>query len=435
MPEFSAELNTVAALLTILTAVVGVVASIWKYIDYRSKTDKIRAIGRSFEQVVSYLSSDVEAERLAGAILMRRFFDKGSEFGEAGTPYAQEAINVIAACLRGEKPGNFQKLLADGLAYAPRLDGADLQKANLQNAYLGSRKLPSPAPSRAQRLLRFVGRGAQSDSTEPVQLRRTDFYRADLSGASLKGAVASGAIFYQARLHGTVLSKACLEHANFQGADLRGARFADSRLEGALFRDARNVPEVIRAKLNDEGRYSERSSSEPGDAVLETRPTIKVFMSKPGALSYRQRQVLLLITDLLKSEGLSPATLERPDYPESGVVTEVSRIMSECSGAVIIGFSQLEVRDGIWRPGTSEQRQVKGEHFATPWNHIEAGMATMYGLPLLIVRQESVSEGIFDVATGEHRAYEIVSGDGEPQIPKEVLANWSCDVRERSSGV
>lgn len=431
MPEIPAELNTIAALLTILTAGLGV----WKYIDYRSKTDKIRAIGRSFEQVVGYLSSDVEAERLAGAILLRRFFDESSEFGQAGTPYAQEAINVIAACLRGEKPGNFQKLLADGLAYAPSLDGADLQKANLQNAYLGSRKLPSPYPSRARRLLRFVSPGGESEVTEPVRLRKTDFYRADLSGASLKGADAPGAIFYQARLHGTVLSEACLENANFQGADLRDARFAGSTLEGALFRDARNVPEAIQAKLNEEGTYSTRPSGEPGDALPETRPTIEVFMSKPGTLSYRQRQVMLLIMDLLESEGFSPATLERSDYPEFGVVSEVSRIMSECAGAVILGFSQLEVRDGTWRPGTSEQRQVEGEHRSTPWNHIEAGMAAMHGLPLLIVRQEPVSEGIFDIATGEHRAYEIAFGDGEPEIPKEVLANWSCDVRERSSKV
>lgn len=431
MTEFPADLNTIAALLTILTAGAG----IWKYIDYRSKTDKIRAIGRSFEQVVGYLSSDVEAERLAGAILLRRFFDENSEFGEAGTPYAQEAVNVIAASLRGEKPGNFQKLLADGLAYAPKLDGADLQKANLQNAYLGSRKLPSPTSSRARRLLRLIHPGGASDGTEPVRLRGTDFYRADLSGASLKGAVAPGAVFYQARLQGTVLSKARLENANFQGADLQGARFAGSHLDGALFCGARNVPPEIQAKLDDEGTYSDLRANGSGKVVPETQPTIEVFMSKPGALSYRQRQVMLLITDLLESKGLTPATLERSDYPEFGAVSEVSRIMSECGGAVILGFSQLEVREGIWRPGTSEHRKVDGMHLSTPWNHIEAGMAAMHGLPLLIVRQEPVAEGIFDVAGGEHRAYQVAFGNGEPDIPEDVLANWCCDVRERSSAV
>ena len=34
---------------------------------------------------------------------------------------------------------NFQKLLADGLVFAPSLQRADLQRTNLHNAYLGSR--------------------------------------------------------------------------------------------------------------------------------------------------------------------------------------------------------------------------------------------------------------------------------------------------------
>ena len=62
-----------------------------------------------------------------------------TEQGGKGTPYAGEALNVITATLRNVETGSFQKLLADGLAYAPTLKGADLQKTNLQGAYLGAR--------------------------------------------------------------------------------------------------------------------------------------------------------------------------------------------------------------------------------------------------------------------------------------------------------
>jgi len=60
-----------------------------------------------------------------------------------------------------QPPGNFQKLLADALTKAPKelLAGADIQKANLQNAWLGQIDLPE-----------------------------ADFYRADLSDASFKEA-------------------------------------------------------------------------------------------------------------------------------------------------------------------------------------------------------------------------------------------------------
>jgi uncharacterized protein YjbI with pentapeptide repeats len=77
------------------------------------------------------------------------------------------------AILREQPPGNFQKLLADALTQAPKelLAGADIQKANLQNAWLGQIDLP-----------------------------KADFYRADLSDASFKEATAEGVKFYEARL-------------------------------------------------------------------------------------------------------------------------------------------------------------------------------------------------------------------------------------------
>jgi hypothetical protein len=125
-----------AAALTALAAILGVL----KYFQYRTRRDKIALVGQAFESMVDSLASEVEVERLAGAILLRRFFDPKSELGIAGTPYADDAVRVIAAILRSQETGNFQKLLADGLAYAPSLAGADLQRTNLQNAYLGALK-------------------------------------------------------------------------------------------------------------------------------------------------------------------------------------------------------------------------------------------------------------------------------------------------------
>src|SRR5829696_9640903 len=133
------------------------------------------AVGDAFNSVVSSLGSDAEVERLAAAIRLRRFFNPRTELGIVDTPYASEALNVIAAVLRTQKTGSFQKLLADGLAYAPSLCRADLQRTNLQKAYLGVRNMGG-------RKLEDV------PDDERVDLRYADFYRADLAGASLKGA-------------------------------------------------------------------------------------------------------------------------------------------------------------------------------------------------------------------------------------------------------
>jgi hypothetical protein len=199
------DIGLIKDLTTIFTAFSGILAAffgLFKYFQYRTRRDKIAMVGEAFNSVVQALASDDEVERLAAAIRLRRFFDPKTELGIASTPYAGEAINVIAAVLRTQKSGTFQKLLADSLAYAPSLRRADLQKTNLENAYLGLRKT------------RKHEKGVVTD------LSYADFYRANLSGASLKGAKARGAVFYQAQLHNTILSGADLRDGNFFEADL-----------------------------------------------------------------------------------------------------------------------------------------------------------------------------------------------------------------------
>src|SRR5215472_4700185 len=131
---------------TVLQAWIGVVAAllaaalgILKYFSYRTRRDRISLVGQAFNSTVEGLSSDAAAKKLAAAILLRRFFDKQTEQGATGTPYEHEAVAVIAALLRNTVTGELQKLLADGLAYASSLQGADLQECNLSRAYLGQR--------------------------------------------------------------------------------------------------------------------------------------------------------------------------------------------------------------------------------------------------------------------------------------------------------
>ena len=136
-------------------------------------------------------------------------------------------MGVIAALLREADAGNFQKLLADGLAYAPSLTHADLQRCNLQNAYLGAR------------------------GDRIVDLSGADFFEADLSYASLRGARAREVVFYGATLHGTVFDDADLTSADFRGADLKGVRFGTAILADARFDGAQNAPPDIAAQLQD----------------------------------------------------------------------------------------------------------------------------------------------------------------------------------------
>jgi hypothetical protein len=204
------------------TAILGIL----KYFNYRSRRDRVAIVGQAFSETVDALASKDEIKPLAAAILLRRFFDPRTEQGTAGTPYQDEAIRVIAALLRATETSEFQKLLADGLAHAPHLRGADLQRCNLRNAYLGDR----------------LGK--------KVDLSDADLYEADLTGASLRGAVARGTVFYGATLAKTVLEDADLAGADLRDADLAGARFAGAIVTGARFAGARNVPPELATCLD-----------------------------------------------------------------------------------------------------------------------------------------------------------------------------------------
>lgn len=209
----------------VATAALGIL----KYINYRSRRDRLTLVGEAFGHAVDALASADLVKQLAAAILLRWFFDRRTEQGAVGAPYQQEAIRVIAALLRATDVSQFQKLLADGLAYAPSLRGADLQHCNLSGAFLGDR----------------LGR--------KVNLSDADLYQADLTRASLRGVVARGTVFY-----GAVLKKTVLENADLTAADFRDADLADARLDGAVvtgarFSGARNMPLEVTALLGDDG--------------------------------------------------------------------------------------------------------------------------------------------------------------------------------------
>jgi len=235
--EMTAEVQGWIALVAGLgTAILGIL----KYFNYRSRRDRAATVGTSFVATVDALASDDRVKQLAAAILLRRFFDHRTEQGAAGAPYQHESIAVIAALLRATETGQLQKLLADGLAYAPSLRSADLQGCNLQHAYLSGDRL---------------GR--------EVDLSDADLYQADLTRASLKGSKAHGTVFYHATLTNTVFQRAELIGADFRDADLTGADFRNADLDGAKFdrailtgakfRDAKNLPTSIESLLGDDG--------------------------------------------------------------------------------------------------------------------------------------------------------------------------------------
>jgi hypothetical protein len=153
-----------------------------------------------------------------------------------------------------------------------------------------------------------------------VDLSKADFFRADLTRASLRGAIAKGAEFYQARLVNTVLKDADLTGANFYQADLSGAEFSGSelRLVGANFAHARNVPSDIAKRLNESGVYGGTSA---GKRPPESPRA--VFFSRPGSADIEVRHHLRALVDRVNQQEISVVEIDRESYSPTGAVAEV----------------------------------------------------------------------------------------------------------------
>jgi hypothetical protein len=217
----------VAVVAATLTAIVG----IFKYFNYRSKRDRQADVGSSFASIVDALSSKNETRRMAAAVLLRRFFDPRTEQGSAGVPYEKEALEVIAGLLREDQPPRLQKVLADGLRFANDVRGADLQRCNLANAFLGTK----------------------TSDRRRLDMSGADLFEADCTGASLRGVTAVETVFFRATLEGTVFIDADVQNANFREATLTRAKFAGAKIGGASFAGATNVPTDVARLLREDG--------------------------------------------------------------------------------------------------------------------------------------------------------------------------------------
>ena len=107
-------LKEISGTITAIAALVAAAVGVLQY--FKTRREKIKMVRESFDAVIASLASNVEVERLAGAILLRRFFDTRTEVGIADRPYWKEAVNVTTAILRGQETANLHLATSDQCA-------------------------------------------------------------------------------------------------------------------------------------------------------------------------------------------------------------------------------------------------------------------------------------------------------------------------------
>lgn len=365
------ELNVsdLIQLIAILGIITAVVYGILKFVQdfLQSESRKRESYYKSFDTVVSQLSSDVKTSQLSAAILLRRYF--GNTGKKKRADLHLETINVISSLLKVLPTGVFQKTLGDGLAYAVNLSKVDLQNTNLQNLYLG-----------------------RKDDVR-IQMNETDMFMSDLSYANLDKIDGRGAVFMNSILYHASIKNCDFTNANFNGADLCNVYFYNVTLSGADFSKATNLPEEFEGCLDESGRFmGQESFSTPS-----TRKEKKVvFFSMPGCLSKRDEMITKDYRDFLEKAGYNVIWYTKDEYPEFGQFNKIRQSITKSSAMIAFGFKQICVEKGVSHPDTTQERQIENLYMSTYWNELEVGMGLMNNLPVLLVKDADIDNGVFD---------------------------------------
>lgn len=117
-----------------------------------------------------------------------------------------------------------------------------------------------------------------------------------------------------------------------------------------------------------------------------------IFLSRPTWIHDSYQTGLRTLNTQLKNLGIIPRTLGISDYPSKAPLDEVIELMGKCQGAIVLGIPQISVTAGLFKANSIDNPF----DLATEWNHLEAALAYSLGLPIVIIKHESVSRGIFD---------------------------------------
>ncbi len=368
-PEFYRELFGelilgVGAIVVIVSFFMSVFRFIFEYLNIKSCNKRREEYRASFNLIVSNLSSQLRATQLSSAILLRRFLDK--KVKRIDPDLTKETITVISSLVRTLPTNVFQKTLVDGLSYAVDLSLCDLQKTNLQDALLYNKN-------------------------HQILMNKTDLFLADLSYANLKNIVGHNIIFYRSILFCTSIKNCDFTNGDFRGADLSGVNFKECILKGADFTNAVNVPQAIVNRLVD-GIFSVDG---PVNASHEMKNKT-IFFSMPGMMSKSDEYLTKEYKRILEGRGYYVTYYTRDKYPQFGQFNKVRTDILHSSGMIAFGLKQVNIQKGFYRPNTEEENLWENKWLSTPWNEIEVGMGLMKGMPILLVCDPNINEGIFD---------------------------------------
>jgi hypothetical protein len=132
-----------------------------------------------------------------------------------------------------------------------------------------------------------------------------------------------------------------------------------------------------------------------------------IFVSKPTTQTSRQSEFTSKLEEILEARDFNIRSLGTSDFSNVAPLLKIQKIMDDCEGALILGLKQLNINKGILKQNTKSERKIINNDLPTPWNHIEAGIAFALKIPLLIIKEEGIEGGIFDMGSSDRFIHQI----------------------------
>jgi hypothetical protein len=93
-------------------------------------------------------------------------------------------------------------------------------------------------------------------------------------------------------------------------------------------------------------------------------PKKNVFISMGFPYTESQKGFLDALIELLRSCDIEPRAMNKIDYPTGSPLKDISRVLRECHGAIVVAFERTYFESGLEK----QQTPLKSVRYATPWN-------------------------------------------------------------------
>lgn len=129
----------------------------------------------------------------------------------------------------------------------------------------------------------------------------------------------------------------------------------------------------------------------------------EVFVSRPNDVNEIYDESIKELDNFLYRNELKPITMGVNLYSNKSPIVSIREKMEDCSGLIILGLPKTFIEKAEYAKKVSDHetvmKTITNKKLPTSWNQIEGTMAYMLDLPIMIITEEGIDDGLLDKAT------------------------------------